>query len=212
MHFDFWINRWENNEIGFHGNEANPALVDHFEKMTLRSDARVFVPLCGKTLDIAWLLSKGFRVVGIEWSRRAVEDLFKELGEEPEISKVGKLLHYALPKLDIFVGDVFELSSEVLGSIDAVYDRAALVALPAATRIAYTKHLREISGACDQLLITFEYEQQLIEGPPFSVDSSELQRHFAESHEIRLLETKELPQGMKGAVDALERVWWLKRG
>jgi thiopurine S-methyltransferase len=142
----FWHQRWAKNEIGFHEPKANPLLVTHFNKLSLPKGGRVFVPLCGKTLDIAWLLSQGYRVAGAELSEVAISQLFADLGVEPQISTIGALTYYRRPDLDIFVGNLFDLSGGVLGAVDAVYDRAALVALPESMRARYTAHLVEITN------------------------------------------------------------------
>lgn len=111
----FWHQKWKNQEIAFHQSEANPLLVKYFNALSLAKDSRVFVPLCGKTLDISWLLSHGYRVAGAELSRLAVEELFTELGLEPKITKVDEIKHYSAKNIDIFVGDIFELSDKMLG-------------------------------------------------------------------------------------------------
>ena len=103
--------------------------------------SQVFLPLCGTTLGIAWLFSKGYRVAGAELSEFAIEPLFIELGVDPVVTTLGNTAHYSAENIDIFVGDIFELSSEIIGMVDAIYDRAALVALPEEMRKKYTKHL-----------------------------------------------------------------------
>jgi thiopurine S-methyltransferase len=80
MDANFWHQRWGKNEISFHEGEANAMLVDKFQVLSLPKNSRVFVPLCGKTRDIAWLLSQGHRVVGVELSKVAIEQLFTDLG------------------------------------------------------------------------------------------------------------------------------------
>ena len=131
MDANFWLQKWTKNQIAFHRSEANPALVKYFDSLSLVKNSRIFLPLCGKTLDIAWLLAQGYRVAGAELVEMAIEQLFAELGVEPKIAAVGEVKHYSATNIDIFVGDIFEVSGKMLGSIDAVYDRAALVALPA---------------------------------------------------------------------------------
>lgn len=209
MDKQFWHERWEKNEIAFHGSEANPLLVEHFDKLSLAEGARVFIPLCGKTLDIAWLLSKGYRVVGAELSRVAVGQLFENLGVEPTISKKGNLDQYSANGIDIFVGDIFELSGEMLGEVDAIYDRAALVALPEEMRLRYQSHLLEITNAVPQLLVTYQYDQRLMNGPPFSVSDDEVKQHYADHYKLSLLQSIDLPDGLKGKCAAVESVWLL---
>ena len=178
MDTDFWLQRWQENNIAFHRSEANPLLVTHFKALGLAKGSRVFVPLCGKTKDIAWLLSNGYRVAGAELIEMAIEQLFMELGIAPKISDVGKVKHYSATDIDIFVGNIFELSGQILGPVDSVYDRAALVALPTEMRDRYTAHLTEITHGASQLLICYEYDQTLMAGPPFSISQPALQRQL----------------------------------
>lgn len=209
MDHDFWYRKWQAKEIGFHLTEANPLLVEHFGALSLESGSRVFLPLCGKTRDIAWLLSCGYRVAGAELSAIAIEELFQELGVEPEVKDAGKLKHYAAPGIDMFVGDIFDLSAAALGPVDAVYDRAALVALPEAMRADYVRHLIAITASAPQLLISFEYDQAAMAGPPFAVDELEVRRHYGEAYRLRCIERADVVGGLKGIVAAKECVWLL---
>ena len=221
MEHDFWHNRWQNKQIGFHLPEANPLLVKHFSALDLtpktpqkvnktqQTKPRVFVPLCGKTLDIAWLLAQGCRVVGIELSQIAIDALFAELGMTPNITPLGDLTLYQAQHLDVFVGDIFKLNAEMLGQVNAVYDRAALVALPASMRKAYAAHLLAISQCAPQLLICFEYDPTLHAGPPFCVPADEVREHYAASHDLTLLATEKVDGGLKGVCPAVEQVWHL---
>lgn len=209
---DFWLRRWANNEIGFHEGKPNSLLVKHVHALSLPKGGRVFLPLCGKTLDVGWLLSKGYRVAGVELSHIAVEQLFLQLGLQPDISAGGELEQWSAKNLDIFVGDIFTLSRKTLGPVDAVYDRAALVALPEAMRVRYAAHLAAIAGAAPQLLICYDYDQRVMEGPPFSVSHDEVARHYAGTYDVTLIESTDVAGGLKGAVAAKENVWLLKRG
>lgn len=210
MDVDFWNKKWENNEIAFHKNEANPLLVQYFKALSLAEGSRVFVPLCGKTLDIAWLLANGFRVVGVELIETAIKQLFTELGVEPKISVAGEIKHYSAKDIDLFVGDIFTVSGKTLGLVDAVYDRAALVALPKQMRHRYTVHLMEMTNKAPQLLITFEYDQSVIEGPPFSISNEEVNQHYRDSYDLTLIASTDVPGGLKGKCAAIENVWLLK--
>jgi thiopurine S-methyltransferase len=211
MHTNFWHERWRKGEIAFHASEANPFLVKYFDRLKLPLGGRVFVPLCGKTLDISWLLSKGCRVAGAELSKLAIDQLFAEMKVKPKISKIGTLEHYSAPNLDIFVGDIFELASETLGPVNAVYDRAALVALPESLRSSYTRHLMSLTHKAPQLLICYEYDQRLQEGPPFSISSAEVYKHYQDRYLLSLLTTAEVAGGLKGKAPAKEHVWLLKK-
>ncbi len=127
---EFWAKKWEKNEIGFHQPEGNRLFAKHFDKLRLDKGARLFVPLCGKTRDIGRLLSEGHPVAGVELVELAVRQLFDELQVTPTVSRHGKLKLYRAEGLDIFVGDLFDVTRDALGPVDAVYDRAAYVALP----------------------------------------------------------------------------------
>jgi thiopurine S-methyltransferase len=207
---NFWHQRWEKNEIAFHEVKAHPFLVKHCQDLLLPKGRRIFVPLCGKTLDISWLISKGYCVAGAELSPLAIEQLFMELGMQPEISQVEALEHWSAKQIDIFVGDLFELSRTVLGPVDAVYDRAALVALPEHMRTRYAVHLVEITHRVPQLLICYDYDQRLRDGPPFAVSNGEVHRHYAHQYEVTLLDSAEVLGGLKGTCPATENVWLLR--
>ena len=210
MEENFWHWKWEQGEIGFHENEANPFLVAHFETLNLPKGSRVFLPLCGKTRDAAWLLACGYRVAGAELSELAINQLFEELGLEPEISKAGQWVRYRAEDIDILAGDIFAVSAEYLGPIDAIYDRAALVALTTCVRKHYTTHLMNITGTAPQLLITYEYDQLLMEGPPFSVSKCEVEQHYGASYQLKSVGSKDVAGGLRGTVKSTEIAWLLQ--
>jgi thiopurine S-methyltransferase len=211
MEASFWLNRWQTNQTGWHERAVNPLLITHFPSLNVPPGGRVFVPLCGKSLDLGWLLARGYAVAGAELSELAVTQLFAELGMEARISEVGKLRLFRGEKIDIFVGDIFDLSREILGPVDAVYDRAALVALPETVRERYTAHLKAITGMAPQLVIGYEYDQTVVAGPPFSVTSDELRRHYSGDYTLKLLARLEVPGGLKGKCPATEHIWRLTK-
>ncbi len=210
MEPDFWHRRWAKNEISFHQKEVNPKLIDHFSALSLAAGSRLFVPLCGKTRDIAWLLSKDHRVVGAELSKLAIEQLFAELGAEPDISDTGEFKHYSAEGIEIYVGDIFNLSLAMIGAVDAVYDRAAVVALPAGMRKQYGAHIYALANGAPQLVITFEYDQNVMPGPPFSVDGAELARVYGQYYRLELIERNAVKGGLKGICPAEEAIWLLR--
>ena len=211
MEANFWHERWQSNEIGFHGNQANPLLVANFKRLGLQVGQRVFLPLCGKTLDIHWLLAQGQHVAGAELSEIAIQQLFAELELTPKITSEGQLLRYSSPAIDIFVGDIFDLTPEQLGPVDAIYDRAALVALPTDLRQRYSAHLMALTQTAPQLLICFEYDQSLIEGPPFSIADAEVAQHYQADYAFKLLSQTEMAGGgLRGKYPAEEKVWLLQ--
>lgn len=210
MQADFWHDKWQANQIGFHRETPNPLLVNHFHALNLSQGARVFVPLCGKTRDIGWLLSQGHRVAGAELSEIAIRQLFEELDVTPEVASIGSLKQYSASGIDIFVGDIFDLTAEALGKVDAVFDRAALVALPEEMRVQYSEHLAGITQKAPQLLITFDYDQSIMNGPPFSVIGPEVAEHYGVAYAIDKLDSVEVEGGLKGMCPAMADVWALR--
>jgi thiopurine S-methyltransferase len=206
---EFWQEKWQKREIAFHQAAANPLLVSWFDQLALAPGASVFLPLCGKSLDIHWLLAQGYRVVGAELSEMAVQELFAELGLTPDISGAGKLQLYLAEQLQVFVGDIFQLSENTLGPVAAIYDRAALVALPDEMRQRYAQHLITISQGAPQLVICFEYDQAQLAGPPFSVDSLEMHKLYSKVYSLNCLEKIDVPGGLKRKCQATELGWLL---
>lgn len=211
MEAAFWYDKWQRGDIAFHLEQANPLLVAHVAALRLAPGSRVFLPLCGKTKDIAWLLAQGYRVAGAELSELAISELFRSLGVEPVVSTGGELLRYECEGLTVFVGDLFALTRDALGPVDAVYDRAALVALPVDTRERYAAHLAAITACAPQLLVAYEYDQSQIDGPPFSVIPQEVARLYAAHYRLAELACCPVEGGLKGRVPAVERVWLLQR-
>jgi thiopurine S-methyltransferase len=207
MEASFWHERWTKNELGWHERDFNPLLIAHFHHLALPADSRVFVPLCGKTRDIVWLLQQGYRVAGSELSEIAVQQLFAELGVTPDVTRVGDLQRYSAAALDVFAGDIFALTAAQLGPVHATYDRAALVALPPAMRLLYAQHMLALTGSAPQLLISFEYDQNLMAGPPHSVPASEVWRHYGAAYRLTLVDAREVPGGVRGT--PVQELAWL---
>ncbi len=209
MEEDFWHQRWQNNEIGFHENEVNQFLVEHIDILNLSKGDRVFLPLCGKTRDIAWLHSQGYKVIGIELSEMAVNQLFEDLGVTPEIKHINDLTLYTVDNIEIYLGDFFNLNKQQLGQIDAVYDRASLIALPETMREKYAQHLVSITANVPQLLITLEYDQSALKGPPFSIDETMINDYYQNHFNWRELMRIDEDGKFKGKVEADNVAWHL---
>lgn len=209
MEANYWHNKWEQNDIGFHKAQANPLLVKHLDQLSLKNGDRIFLPLCGKTLDISWLLSQGFQVVGAELSELAIQQLFEQLELTPEVELLGELKRYSAQNIDIFVGDIFAISQQMMGKIDAIFDRAAMVALPKEMRENYARHLIGITCIAPQLLITFEYDTEGVSGPPHAIAREEVAAHYGNFYQAMTLELFDLPGGIKGKPEAIEHVWLL---
>ncbi len=202
---EFWHDKWAKGETGFHRDGPNPVLTRHAAAV-FSKPCRVFVPLCGKTQDIPWLLSQGHHVVGAELSELAITELFAAMGATPKTSPAGKMMRYSIPKLDIYVGNVFDLTQKDLGPIDAIYDRAALIALPGEMRRAYAKTLVELTDAAPQLLIALSYDQSKASGPPFSVTSDMIEALYSDVYTITPLDDFSIEGGIKNGLPATDHV------
>lgn len=178
MHADFWHQRWQENRIGFHQDEVNPYLVEYWPKLGVPPPARVFVPLCGKSLDLVWLLEQGYQVEGVELSELAVQAFFEEQKLPARRARLGDWTVWESAGIRLWCGDFFDLGAAQLGALEAVYDRAALIALPAPMRQRYVQHLLQLAGGCPQLLVTLSYPQEEMDGPPFSVEPDEIQHLY----------------------------------
>jgi thiopurine S-methyltransferase len=178
MDAEFWQERWRAGQIGFHEGRPNSFLERYAAR--LGSGRRVLVPLCGKSVDLAYLAGLGHDVVGVELVEDAVAAFFAEHGLTPTVARDEAFVRYQAGGITILAGDVFATSAGVLGPIDALYDRAALVALPADLRARYALHLRGLlTAGTPGLLVTLEYPQEAMAGPPFSVGEDEVRGLFA---------------------------------
>ncbi len=188
MKRDFWMERWERGEIAFHQNEINPFLILHWQDLKPAQGSKVFVPLCGKSDDMLWLRKQGHPVLGVELSAIAVQAFFKQYGFSLHKEASAKFDRYEAEGIHILLGDYFDLKKEDLSEIKVVYYRASLVALPPEMRERYVLHLAEILPPATQiLLITFDYPQQEMPGPPFAVSESEVKALYRDHADIRLL-------------------------
>lgn len=177
MNPDFWVSRWREGQIGFHEGAPNTFLRAHVAR--LGAARRVLVPLCGKSADLAFLAAQGHAVVGVELVEDAVRAFFAEHGLTPTVTARGALTEYACGAITLLAGDVFATTPALLGPIDALYDRAALIALPEELRVRYVAHLRALlPRGADGLVVTVEYPQEAMSGPPFSVPEAEVRRLF----------------------------------
>ncbi|MCP1212770.1 thiopurine S-methyltransferase [Acetobacter okinawensis] len=210
MDAQFWLAKWKRNEIGFHALHAHPTMVAYFSGPCAPQGACVFVPLCGKSLDIHWLLKSNYRVIGVELSRLAVEQLFAELDIHPAISCLPSgVVVFEGPNIRIFVADIFSLTPDMLGSVDIVYDRAALVALPPQMAALYAHHLTYLTKSADQLLVCVEYDQERLSGPPFAVMAQDVERYYAQDYTIASIEHFPVANGIKGREPGYEHIWFL---
>ncbi|WP_295456357.1 thiopurine S-methyltransferase [uncultured Thiodictyon sp.] len=213
MEPDYWLGRWHRGETGWHLDAVNRHLSTFWPGLEVPVGTQVLVPLCGKTLDLLWLAGQGYRVLGVELSRLAIDAFFVDNGLTPTVTDDAGLRRYRVDELEILCGDVFALSAAQVAGVGAVYDRAALIALPPALRERYATHLNALLPAgVPRLLITLDYDQAMISGPPFSVSNAEVERLFGETHRITALAAFDaLPEspGMRqrGLTELTERVY-----
>lgn len=193
MKKDYWLQRWEREETGFHKYEINSYLRQHWQALHLAPGSEVFVPLCGKSRDMSWLSEQGYPVLGVELSAIAVQAFFQESGRTPQYIVGKRFDRYETDGIRVLCGDFFALGKDDLSNVKAVYDRAALVALPPETRELYVHHLLGILPPATQiLLLTFDYHQPEMPGPPFAVSSREVEALYHEHAAIRLLAQRDV--------------------
>lgn len=207
MQADFWHQRWSENQIGFHQAAPTPLLLKHWPSLGIAPGAQVFVPLAGKSLDMVWLASQGHRVLGVELSQLAVEQFFAEHDLRPDIHQTKYGRHYVANGIELICGDAFALDAGALRDCAAVFDRAALIALPPELRLRYAHELyARLPTGCRGLLVTIEYPQEEREGPPFSVQEDEVHALFANDWSIDLLERRPIPADHPGYVGGVSRL------
>ena len=179
MENSFWHKCWERNALGFHQSDVHPLLVEYFTSLALPSDRHVFVPLCGKTLDMVYL-AQSMQVTGNEISDIACRDFFLDNNLEFKSQTLGAFKHYSCQQLALWQGDFFKLSSKAIDTVDWLYDRAALIALPIAMQQRYVAHLKSFFSSHTRLfLVTVEFPTMQLSGPPFSVNSSTVKALFS---------------------------------
>jgi len=178
MDTEFWHSRWAENRIGFHLNDINPVLAKYWPTLNTTRTDTVLVPMCGKSVDLTWLAEKHDNVVGIELSDIAVKAFFSEQFYIPTVTSIGSgQTLYEFDEITIHCGDFFATRIE---PVDVVYDRAALIAMPPALRQVYAEHLLSMVKAGGRiLLVTLDYPQAEMDGPPFSVTKDEVEQLFA---------------------------------
>ena len=218
MQPEFWLERWQEGQIGFHQDRINNYLTRHFARTGAQEGGTVLVTLCGKSMDMVWLHEQGFRVVGVELSPLAVEAFFSENKLQPTmITSSGKFQHYQADDITLLCGDIFDLTAADIGDIAAVYDRASLIALPPEMRRPYADHLAKLlPRGTNVLLITMEYPQEQMQGPPFSVHESEVHDLYDEDFEVASIESIDVlaeNPGFKerGLSEMIERTFLLTR-
>lgn len=188
MRAEFWHERWEKGEIGFHQPEFNVHMQAFMDQLGVKSGGHFLVPLCGKSLDLLWLAEQGYRVTGIELCERAAKDFFTENKLAYEVSCDAGTTIYRGDSIEIRCTDFFSVTLADLPEVGAVYDRASLVALPPEMRSAYPSHLASLMrSGTGMLLVTLDYPQEEMRGPPFSVTGNEVEQLFGRQYHVGFL-------------------------
>ncbi|KRA15206.1 thiopurine S-methyltransferase [Pseudomonas sp. Root569] len=208
MDAKFWQERWATNQIGFHQVEVNPYLQQYWSTLAVAGGSKVFVPLCGKSLDMMWLAGRGHRVMGVEVSEQAVKAFFSERALTPQVDQRGAFKVYQAGLIEVWCGDFFALDAGAVADCKALYDRAALIALPQQMRPQYTEHLDSLlARGCEGLLIAVDYDQAQRAGPPFSVPDEEVQSLLGPHwNVVTLQELDILSQSRKFMADGVARL------
>lgn len=188
MEHQYWLQRWQTNNTKFNQKKVNPLLIKFFNEFDIKQSRKVFVPLCGKSIDMLWFAQQGHSVMGVELSQIACETFFNENNLPYVKQSLGSYVSYSNENITLLAGDFNQLTPEIVGKIDLIYDRAALVALPPTMRKNYVSKLTELSDINTKIfLISFVYEQSQMQGPPFSVPLETVQILFEDSFNIEVL-------------------------
>ena len=208
MDAQFWHDMWDSGVVGFHQADINEYLKNHWSKLNLHGHESVLVPLCGKSLDMLWLAKQGHEVLGVELSAKALDEFLQENNLNGIFHKTEKHCGFQLPSMTLLCGDFFDLTAQDCQATTVIYDRAALIALPPETRKQYVDHLHAIVPAGSKmLLVTMEYDQAQLPGPPFSVPEEEVMTLFKQCKKIEKLQTASFKR--KG-VDAVEKAYLIE--
>ncbi|SEG23722.1 thiopurine S-methyltransferase [Vibrio hangzhouensis] len=212
--FELWHDKWAANKIGFHLEDVNPLLIKYWEQLAPHREQSVFVPLCGKSEDLVWLAQRHDNVVGVELSQIAVRSFFSEHFYTPMVTPIsGQYELYQFDELNLYVGDYFSVPVE---PVELIYDRAALIAIPQSLRPAYAEKLKQtLKPEGKILLVSLDYIQEEMSGPPYSVDRQEIEQLFGEGYSIEKLERDEAGKDhrriQQGLTRFAEEVWLIER-
>jgi len=217
MNGEYWLSRWASNKAGFHQMHVNAHLERWADRLELAEGDAIFVPLAGKSRDMLWLAERGYRVIGVELSTIAVEAFFVEAKLDPVIEEHGAFTRYSSGSIGLLRGDFFDLAPDDLAGATAVYDRASLIAFPPAMRARYARHLASIvPSGTRMLLITVEYPDGEMEGPPFSVPEQEVRHLFGDHFTLDHLDERDVLADnerfrQRGLTRLSEQVYLLRR-
>lgn len=192
MRAEYWQRRWREGRTGWHHAEVSPALTRYWPQLAVPAGTRVFVPLCGKSPAMAWFAAQGLQVLGVDVSELAIEQFYAEHQLTP-VRQADHPERCAAGGIEIVRGNVFDVDPALLAGCGAFYDRAAIIAQPAEDRRRYAARVyAHLPRGCSGLMITLDYAQAEMEGPPFSVDPQELRTLFANGWDVASLERKDV--------------------
>jgi thiopurine S-methyltransferase len=216
VEYGFWAERWDEGRIGFHRETTNPALEKHTHLLQQGENTRILVPLCGKTRDMTHLAHAGFDVVGAEFVEKAAQDFFDEQNLAYGITQEFGHPIYSNPDFRIHVVNIFQLPPEAVGKVDAVYDRAAMIALPPQSRAPYAAHIGSLMApGAKMLLLSFEYDQSKLDGPPFSVSEEEILSHYSDGFTVeKIFENLDIdvpPRFSDLGLQVAEKLWLITK-
>lgn len=211
MEAQFWLERWREGRTHFHQERVTPLLQKYWPQLALPAGSTVLVPLCGKSLDMLWLAQQGHRVLGVELSELAITQFFSQNQLMPAIHESAQGRHYVAGNIELVCGDIFLLEDATLAACAGAYDRAALIALPPDMRARYVAEIYgRLPPQARSLLITLEYDQQKMDGPPFSVAEEEVQRLYAPHSETVAIDRRDIlekePKFLERGLTALDTV------
>jgi len=211
MEAEFWLERWREGRTHFHQARVTPLLQKYWPQLGLPAGSTVLVPLCGKSLDMLWLAQQGHRVLGVELSELAITQFFSENQLTPVVHESAQGRHYVAGNIELVCGDIFALEDATLAACAGAYDRAALIALPPAMRKRYASDIYgRLPGGSQSLVITLEYAQEKMDGPPFSVAEDEVLRLFSQHSETAAIDRRDIlekePKFLERGLTALDTV------
>jgi len=205
MDTEFWQNAWDkSDEPGWQQKSPNALMKSYWASCGAMAGESVFIPLCGRSPDISWLLDFGHHIIGVDLAGAALEQFCSESGLAVTTEEHGEFTVYKAPRLTLYAGDFFSLPAGALGDVSRVYDRASIVAMPPHMRQRYVSKLRSLTPTDAEIFtIAMTYDQKKMKGPPFSVDDAELQSFFADGYEIAVL-GREIGDMRRRGLDYLE--------
>jgi len=198
MDTGYWLNRWREGRTGWHHDAVMPLLAAHWPALEVARGTHVLVPFCGKTLDMLWLAEQGFRVLGVEISPLAIEQFFADNNLQADRHESADGIRHVAGDIEIIEGDLFGVDAATLVECGAIYDRAAIIAQPPAERQRYVEHVyARLPAGARGLMITLEYPQAEMNGPPFSVEEPEVKRLLGDWN-VGVAERRDILDGQPG--------------